>query len=260
MKKRIHKAEVLFATLAAAMLCGCGKNDAGAAEKTDDSIIAATEIEHVDTQSDDAEQNTIIEPENREETENAGTEELSFKEQIEQEIQKNTPEITVSYAETVEYPALAEFLISYFEIPEEYQTESRYYYNYTDLNEDGTKEIIALVVGDYTTGSGGDTILLIEGEEDNFSVTEAFYMVRTPVIISDNITNGWHDLIFPVYGSGIEAGYTICHHSETETYMSESNEFVEDLDESISGHQILSNNLIDDMDKGTYLSLAPTAE
>ncbi len=265
MRKGIHKAELILAILTAAAFCGCGKSNTNTSAKTDS--IGATETvtdsENTSAGMSDAtyEENTAAEATT---SENNQTEEETFeeslKEQIEQEIQKNTPQITTSYAETEEYPELAEFLISYFGIPEEYLAESRYYYNYVDLNEDGTEEILALVVGEYTTGSGGDTVLLIEKDAENFVVSDAFYMVRTPVIVSDNMTNGWHDLIFPVYGGGNDIGYSICHYSEDGTYMSESNEFVEDLDDSISGHQILSNNLIDDKDKGTYLSLAPEAE
>ena len=265
MRKGIHKAELILVILAAAAFCGCGKSNTDTSAKTD-SIGASETV--TDSENTSAgmlnatyEENTAAEATT---SENNHTEAETFEEtlidQIEQEIQKNTPAITVSYAETEEYPELAEFLITYFEIPEEYLAESRYYYNYVDLNEDGTEEILALVVGDYTTGSGGDTVLFIEKEAENFVVSDAFYMVRTPVIISDNMTNGWHDLIFPIYGGGNDIGYSICHYSEDGTYMSEENEFVEELDETISGHQILSNNLIDDKDKGTYLSLAPEAE
>ena len=268
MKKGIHKAEIILMTLMAAMLCGCGKTNTDTTKVIDNSGIDGTEaleqekLEYASTEPVDvAEGASSTETLDKMETEakdtETETEELSLKEQIEQEVENHTPEITVTYAETGEYPALAEFLISYFDIPEEYQAESRYYYNYVDLNEDGTNEILALVVGEYTTDSGGDTILLIEDGTEEFSVTEAFCMVRTPVLISDNLTNGWHDLIFPVYGGGNEAGYSICHYSETGSYLSESNEFVEKLDNTFSGHQMLSNNLIDDMDKGTYLTLAP---
>lgn len=175
---------------------------------------------------------------------------------IEMEIEEKTPKLTAIYAETAEYPALAQFLIDYYQMPEEYQPESRYYYNYVDLNEDGVQEILAIVVGDYTTESAGDTALLLVPTEVSFEVLETFPMIRTPVLISDNMTNGWHDLIFSVYGGGVDPGYLIYRYSEG-IYVNEENEFLESLDDSISGQQILSNNLIDDLDKGTYLTLAP---
>lgn len=264
MRKGIHKAEIILVVLTAAAFCGCGKSNTNTSAKTDNTEVTkvVADSENVSTEMPDAayEENILAETTTSEKPANSETFEDSIKDQIEQEIQKNTPEITTSYAETVEYPELADFLISYFEIPEEYLADSRYYYNYVDLNEDGTEEILALVVGDYTTGSGGDTVLLLEKEAESFSVSDAFYMVRTPVIVSDNMTNGKHDLIFPVYGGGNDIGYSICHYSKAGTYISEENEFVESLDETIAGHQILSNNLIDDKDKGTYLSLAPEAE
>ena len=50
-----------------------------------------------------------------------------------------------------EYPELAAFLTEYYQIPEEECKETRYYYNYTDLNEDGTDEIVAVTIGDTTS-------------------------------------------------------------------------------------------------------------
>ncbi len=51
------------------------------------------------------------------------------------------------YSEDEEYPDLAAFLTEYYQIPEEECKETRYYYNYTDLNEDGTDEIVAVTIG-----------------------------------------------------------------------------------------------------------------
>lgn len=169
--------------------------------------------------------------------------------------------INNEYASDEEYPQLAQFLISYYEIPEEYQQETRYYYNYTDLNEDGTNEIFAVVIGEYTSGSGGDCAVILKQEEEHvFSVMESFQFFRTPVIISKKMTNGWHEIVLEVYGGGIDPGFIICHFSENGGYQTEENEFVEELPEDTAGFRILSNNLIDDLDKGRYLTLAPRDE
>lgn len=167
------------------------------------------------------------------------------------------PDIESVYSETTEYPELADFIIDYYAIPEEYQSETRYYYNYVDLNADGRAEIVAAVVGEYTSGSAGDNILILSEQDGVLTVLEAFSMVRTPVLVSDRITNGWNELIFPVYGGGIDPGYVVCHYVADAGYQTEENVFVEGLDETVSGRQYLSNNLIDDLDKGTYLTLAP---
>ena len=63
--------------------------------------------------------------------------------------------VVSQYAEETPEPALAEFLISYYQIPDEEQSKTRYYYNHIDLNEDGTDEIFVVVVGEYTKVSLG---------------------------------------------------------------------------------------------------------
>lgn len=181
-------------------------------------------------------------------------------EQTEMNENEFVPDIESIYSETAEYPELAAFIIEYYDIPEEYQPETRYYYNYVDLNEDGTKELFAAVVGEYTSGSAGDNVLLLQEQEGAFLLLESFSMVRTPVIISDSMTDGWHDLIFPVYGGGIDPGYVICYYSPGGGYQTEINTYVEELEETFTGNQVLSNNLIDDLDKGNYLTLSPRVD
>lgn len=164
------------------------------------------------------------------------------------------------YAEKAGYPELAAFLISYYQIPQEYQSEIRYYYNYIDLDDDGADEIFAFVVGEYTEVPFGDPALILKADDAGaFMVLESFEGVHTPIIISKNTTNGWHDIIYNEYGRGAEDGYRICHYNPDGGYQTEINELLEDMPMQ-DGTQILSNNLIDDMDKGNYLTLAPRAE
>lgn len=60
-------------------------------------------------------------------------------------------------AETEPLPELAKAIVEEYEIPEEYWEQTKYYYNYVDLNDDGCDEIFAVVMGPYTSGSGGDS-------------------------------------------------------------------------------------------------------
>lgn len=169
----------------------------------------------------------------------------------------DVPVVTSEFAETKEYPELAAFLISYYQIPEEYVSETRYYYNYVDLDDDGVQEIFALVVGEYTQVPFGDPALILSVEaEGTFGVIESFEGVRTPVTIAEHTTNGWHDIIYREYGRGAEDGYRICRYNIEGGYQTELSEVVSEK-EPQSGNEILSNNLIDDMDKGNYLTLAP---
>ena len=124
------------------------------------------------------------------------------------------------YSEDATFDALADFLAAYYQIPEEELEETRYYYNYVDLNEDGTKEIIALTVGETTSTSMGECVLVLSQEGTDFTVISDLRNVRTPVVISDELTDGWHDLIYYVYGGGQEAGYLKCHYMGADGYQS----------------------------------------
>lgn len=162
------------------------------------------------------------------------------------------------YAENIEYPNLAAFLADYYQIPEEYLPETRYYYNYRDLNEDGVDELIVLTIGESTSTSGGECVLVLTDGE-NFGVVGDFRNARTPVIVSEEMTDGWYDLIYPVYGGGQDTGYLKCSYQEGKGYQSTEESFLEEL-EGISGSKVLANNLIDDMDKGNYMTLVPAYE
>lgn len=169
---------------------------------------------------------------------------------------EDVPTVISEYAEEAEYPELAAFLGSYYEIPEEYRSETRYYYNYIDLNEDGTDEIVAVVVGDYTEVPFGDPAVILAERDGDFWTLESFEGIHTPVTVSEDMTNGWHDIIYNEYGRGAEDGYRICRYNPNGGYQTELSEVVNELVPA-GGTQILSNNFIDDMDRGRYLTLEP---
>ncbi len=198
------------------------------------------------------------------------------------------PMVEVVYSEDEAYPALAAFLKEYYQIPDEYCSETRYYYNYTDLNEDGEQEIFAVVIGEYTGQPSGDPALILSVRDgDVFEVIESFASLQTPVTVSEVMTNGWHELIYyghgrdeqdgyrslqtPVtvsevmtngwheliyYGHGRDEqdGYRICRYNPDGGYQTALSEIKDEI-EPVGGRRILSDNLIDDMDKGDYLTL-----
>lgn len=222
MKK--HSYKMLCITLGTILMAGCGKKEQTPTAELENEISTTHEQEEIEEVYLPAEEDGGI------------------------------PTIIVEYAQEEEYPQLAEFLAAYYQIPEEEQTQTRYYYNRCDLNEDGIEEIFVVVIGDYTQTEAGDPALLLQEKDGEFLQIEAFPAIRTPVTISENMTNGWHDLIFWTYGMGKETGYEICHYDIEGGYQTQNNEFsVEKV--SVSGTQILSNNLIDDMDQGNYMTL-----
>lgn len=163
----------------------------------------------------------------------------------------------IIYAEEKEYPALAEFLANYYQVPEENLAETRYYYNYIDLDGDGVDEIFAVVIlEEEKMEVGGFPAVILKGDkESGFEVFESFAHISTPVIISYDTTNGLRDIILGTNGRDVDwDGYEICHYQPEGGYQTEANEQVDGL-EIASCTQILSNNLIDDMDRGDYLTL-----
>ena len=151
----------------------------------------------------------------------------------------------------------AAFLTEYYQIPEEECKETRYYYNYTDLNEDGTDEIVAVTIGDTTSDNRGDAALILRpGENGQFEVLGAFSQIHTPVMISEDMENDWHTIIFPIYGGGQESGFISAVYREETGYELDEESFVRE-EPKVSGDRILSDNLINDMDTDNYLTIAP---
>lgn len=80
------------------------------------------------------------------------------------------------------------------------------YYNYVDLNGDGSNEIFAVAVGPYTSGSGGDSGMWLIPYA-GMTVSQSFTLIRTPIIVSDTTTNGAHEPILQRSGGGAETEY-----------------------------------------------------
>lgn len=223
-KKRMRTAVCLLLTAGVWLLTGCSQNEDA---QEDGSEMEDTEISSAETD---------------------GTEETY--------IPVTDVDTETVYAETEPDGKLAAFLAAYYQIPDEYLPETRYYYDTLDLNSDGKDEILVVVVGEYTEQEGGDPALILSETEDSYEVLEDFPFLRTPVYVSKEKRDGWSDLIVPFHGTGDGNGYLLCHHTPEEGYQSAENEFLESFDENFCGKKILANNFIDDMDKGNYLTLA----
>lgn len=171
--------------------------------------------------------------------------------------QEDEEEISVVYAETAHNLQLAEFLADYYGIDEENCLETRYYYNYYDLNQDGQDEVIAMVLSEELTGGSGNPVLILSQAEGEFFVLESFAWAHTPIYVRESTTNGWRDIVLNIYGKGLENGYRIYCHSADGGYQDGESVLYDDLPRDVPMVQILSNNLIDDYDRGDYLTLIP---
>lgn len=89
--------------------------------------------------------------------------------------------------------------------------DTRYYYNFVDLNDDETPEVLVYIFGGYFCGSGGCDAYVLSKGSDGYALINHFGPVRNPIVISENKTNGWRDLIFFNRGGGIIPGYwSVC--------------------------------------------------
>jgi hypothetical protein len=171
-----------------------------------------------------------------------------------QEPVKLAPGITSIYAEAKANAALENAIIDYLEIPEEYLAKTKYYYNYVDLNKDGNNEIFVVVMGPYTSGSGGNTALHITQTNAGMKVNQKFTLIQTPVIISDKITNSAQELIVRKSGGGAVSSYVVLTNSDGKYTTVNEGTPLPGL-EAVSGKAILSNDILKDMDEGKALYL-----
>ena len=133
-------------------------------------------------------------------SEAAGTEEAGLKSQ--EAFSWLPADVVREKSETEPNEELRKLIAEYYEIPDDELADSRYYYNYVDLDSDGTNEIFAVVVGSYTSGSGGSSALWCEEQDGALAVKQAFTQVNLPVIVVDNEEGGPKDLILERSGGG----------------------------------------------------------
>lgn len=160
-------------------------------------------------------------------------------------------------AETEPNPALENAIINYYEIPAEYRSQTKYYYNYVDLNGDGTDEILAVVMGPYTSGTGGDAMLWVIPNAD-MAVAQSFTLINTPIVVTHEALNGEafgaRGLIVqrkgggaknvPVLLSCVDGNYTQVNEGQEIDWL-----------KIVKGKAIICNDLIADAEKGNYHTL-----
>lgn len=157
--------------------------------------------------------------------------------------------ITGMKSETEANEKLSKIIKEYYDIPVEDYESTTYYYNYVDLDNDGNQEIFAVVIGPYTSGSGGSSALWLVENGGKWHVNQAFTLVNMPVIISDNITNGYHEVVVPYYGGGQESSYAILKYKDGLYTRVSDSETVKTLDK-ITGTAILTNDIPAERDAG----------
>ncbi|SHK38088.1 S-layer homology domain-containing protein [Desulforamulus aeronauticus] len=157
-------------------------------------------------------------------------------------------------AESEKNKELEKAIIKELGLSEEEAKQTRYYYNYVDLNDDKTPEVFVQLMGLFTSGTGGDTGLVFLQKNQGFELLQKFTLIRNPIIISNEKTKGWHDIIIKISGGGVTPHY-VSLKFDGEKYPNTSDG--EELkNEKIEGTGLISNDIAKDFEnqKGLYLS------
>lgn len=127
--------------------------------------------------------------------------------------------------------------------------ETKYYYNYVDLNGDGKEEIFVELAGPYTSGSNGNTAFIFKENNGELEKINNFISVSNPVIISNEKSNGWNDIIFEYSASKTPPKYIALKYDGNKYSDISTAEEIKDLN-SISGISIICNDMtIDNMNE-----------
>lgn len=115
------------------------------------------------------------------------------------------------YSEKTRDQKLETAIISAARIGDNEDKETRYYYNRVDLNNDKQPEVLVYIFGRSNCGTSGCGALLFQKVRGKYNLITDFGPARNPIIVSQNKTNGWNDLIFFNLGGGIIHGYySVC--------------------------------------------------
>lgn len=91
-----------------------------------------------------------------------------------------------------------------------------YYYSLIDLNGDGKAEAIVYPLGPYFCGSGGCTLMIFQPVKSGYRLIGQLPVSRSPVIVTNQKTNGWQDLIRPTAGGGLPLNYSYLRYRQGE--------------------------------------------
>lgn len=80
------------------------------------------------------------------------------------------------------------------------QPSPDYRHAFADLNDDGVDDAIVLLHGMAWCGSGGCTMLVLQGQKQGYKLISRSTVTNPPIRIAQSTSHGWKDII--VYSDG----------------------------------------------------------
>lgn len=168
-------------------------------------------------------------------------------------------EVKYIASETVKDERLEEAIINVYSLkPEDIEEyDIRYYYNRIDLNGDNNPEtFVMLVEPTLFCGSGGCSALIFRDEDEEYKLVSRFTLVHNPIIVSNDKTNGWRDIIMYVSGGGVESFFSRLKFDGNEYPMNPSVEEEVKPGTKIKGTAIISDDITNNLQKELGISIS----
>ncbi|CAE6886146.1 hypothetical protein ACOMICROBIO_GDFFDHBD_00559 [Vibrio sp. B1REV9] len=123
----------------------------------------------------------------------------------------STPIKTVNIPSSADFNSKVDAAVrNYFFINQINSNNNQYRWLTYDLNDDGNEEL--LIQLDWC-GSGGCTLLVFENDEKTWVFNSRITLVQSPIMLGQQTSHGWRDLIFNVSGGGASSGQHVMQYT-----------------------------------------------
>ncbi len=160
--------------------------------------------------------------------------------------QQTAPERATKPIARADIPSSADFdskvdaaVRNYFFINKTDPSNNQYRWLTYDLNGDGNEEL--LVQLDWC-GSGGCTLLVFENHQQQWRFNSRITLVKSPVLLGQQTSHGWRDLIFNVSGGGATAAQHVMQYTGV-SYPINPSMAPTAIPEQVSGVRLFSDGI-----------------